>query len=348
MSRTLEILRTAIQSSTTPFLAFGMLAGGMAVETSAAAQAVPSTFYAAPTSLVSLRDGRKLAFSCMGRGSPVVLLSAGAGDSSAGWATVQGEIAKTTRVCAWDRPGFGHSDPSPNMDSGHLVQDLSDGLRAARIPSPYVIVGHSLGGFETRLFADLYRHKVVGMVLVDASLEHQSARIDAVSPYIKKVQQAQMAALHGCLDAKKHGELTPGSVLLARCAGAPGEPLVNLIDTMDALSSEQLDKARISYGSMPLIVLSHGVSDSIGGTPPNETAAVNALWERMQGEQAALSAAGERRIVEGAGHFIQNDKPQAVIDAVNSVVAKACSSVRNGSKADTRQMSAMGGKLPHH
>jgi pimeloyl-ACP methyl ester carboxylesterase len=314
--------RTTTQRSKSRFRAFAAVAG-VALGTSAAAQPVPPAFYAAPTSLVSLRDGRKLAFSCMGKGSPVVLLTAGAGDSSAGWAKVQGEIAKTTRVCAWDRPGFGHSDPSANMDSGHLVQDLSDGLRAARIGGPYVVVGHSLGGFESRLFADLHRDKVVGMVLVDASLEHQSARMGAVSPYMKKLQEAQMAALHGCLEAKKHGELNPGSAPLARCAGAPREPLVNLMDTMDALSSEQLDKARITYGSMPLIVLTHGVSELPGGTPPNETAAINVMWERMQDEQAALSSASEHRLVEGSGHFIQNDKPEAVIEAVNNVVARA-------------------------
>jgi pimeloyl-ACP methyl ester carboxylesterase len=322
MAHALKNWRTTTHRSRSPVLAFAALTG-MTLGTSAAAQAVPAAFYAVPTSLVTLRDGRKLAFSCMGKGSPLVLLTAGAGDSSAGWAKVQGEIAKTTRVCAWDRPGFGHSDPSANMDSGHLVQDLWDGLHAARIGGPYVMVGHSLGGFESRLFADRHRDKVVGMVLVDASLEHQTARISAVSPYMKKLQEAQMAALHGCLEAKKHGELTPGSAVLARCAGAPGEPLVNLMDTMDALSSAQLERARISYGSMPMIVLTHGVPESLGGTPRDETAAINALWGRMQDEQAALSSASEHRVVEGAGHFIQNDKPEAVIDAVDGVVAKA-------------------------
>jgi pimeloyl-ACP methyl ester carboxylesterase len=252
-----------------------------------------------------------------------VILTAGAGDWSSTWAKVQGEIAKTTRVCAWDRPGFGHSDPSPHMDAGHLVQDLSDGLRAAGVRGPFVMVGHSLGGFEARLFTDQRRDAVVGMVLLDASLEHQTARLSAASPYMKKAGEAQLAALHGCLEAKKHGELTPGSVAAGQCAGAPGEPLVALIDTMDLLSSDQLDKARISYGALPLVVLTHGVSQSLGGTPPDEAAATNIVWGKMQDEQAALSTASEHRVVEGAGHYIQNDKPQVVIDAVNGVVAKA-------------------------
>jgi pimeloyl-ACP methyl ester carboxylesterase len=293
------------------------------VGSAARAEPVPAAFYEKPTALVALPDGRKLAFACMGQGSPTVVLSAGAGDWSNTWAKVQGEMAKTTRVCAWDRPGFGHSDASPTMDSGHLVKDLADGLAAAGIHGPYVMVGHSLGGYETRLFTDLHRGEVVGMVLVDASYEHQVGPLGAASPSMKKQQDTQTAALRACLEAKTRGELTPGSIAAGRCVGVPGAPFLDLIDAMEPLSSDQLDKARISYGALPLVVLTHGGSLLPPGTPAEEIAATDKLWLEMQNRQAALSTASEHQVVEGASHYIQRDKPQVVIDAVNGVVAKA-------------------------
>lgn len=48
------------------------------------------------------------------------------------------------------------------------VAELHALLKAAAIPSPYVLVGHSTGGLVSRLYASTYPKEVVGLVLVDA------------------------------------------------------------------------------------------------------------------------------------------------------------------------------------
>lgn len=127
--------------------------------------------YAQPQTLVTLAGGRKINLVCEGKGSPTVILTAGAGDWSASWNAVLPLVARTTRVCAWDRPGFGYSDASSETQSAdNLAQDLAAALTAANVAAPYVLVGHSAGSFETLVFADSHPSEVAGMVLVDPSL----------------------------------------------------------------------------------------------------------------------------------------------------------------------------------
>src|ERR1044072_252967 len=133
--------------------------------------------YARPGRLVEVAPGRRLNILCMGEGSPTVILTAGLGQWSAAWAPVQAEIARRTRVCAWDRAGFGFSDASAERQG--LVQtttDLTLLLHAAGIDGPFVLVGHSAGGFESMIFADPHPERVVGRVLVDSVVLDQARR----------------------------------------------------------------------------------------------------------------------------------------------------------------------------
>src|SRR6266487_4781642 len=123
--------------------------------------------YPPPGQLIDV-GGYKLHIFCMGQGSPTVILDHVGAGNSAQWALVQPEIAKTTRVCAYDRAGFGWSDPGPApRDARQNVQELHMLLTNAQIAPPYVLVGHSFGGDVARLYADQYRDQVAGMVLVD-------------------------------------------------------------------------------------------------------------------------------------------------------------------------------------
>jgi pimeloyl-ACP methyl ester carboxylesterase len=117
------------------------------------------------------RRGRLPAASYLpGQGSPTVLLEAGNGASSLDWFAVQPEVARTTRVCAYDRAGSGWSERGTGDRSGPtLVRELHTLLTNASIAPPYVLVGHSYGGLYARLYAARYPDEVVGMVLVDAT-----------------------------------------------------------------------------------------------------------------------------------------------------------------------------------
>jgi pimeloyl-ACP methyl ester carboxylesterase len=102
------------------------------------------------------------------------------GDSFVSWRKVQPQIAGFTRVCSYDRAGLGYSEPSDQPRTSKVIAaELHALLRAAGITSPYVLVGHSMAGYDVRLYASSYPSQVVGMVLVDASHPDQENRFPA-------------------------------------------------------------------------------------------------------------------------------------------------------------------------
>jgi len=99
--------------------------------------------YVSQKQSVTIDGNRRIHLVCMGAGTPTVILSAGRGDWSVTWSRVQPEVAKITRVCAWDRPGFGFSSPSPAIQNVETTTtDLEAALVRAGISGPYVLVGH--------------------------------------------------------------------------------------------------------------------------------------------------------------------------------------------------------------
>ena len=121
--------------------------------------------------------GYKMHMDCAGEGTPTVILDSGLGDSYVSWRKVQPEIAKFTRVCSYDRAGIGYSDSSSQPRTSKVIAgELHALLQAAGVPPPYVLVGHSMGGYDVRVFASIYRNEVAGMVLVDASHPDQENR----------------------------------------------------------------------------------------------------------------------------------------------------------------------------
>ena len=104
-----------------------------------------------------------------GQGSPTVVVDAGAGDWSLGWMLVQARVAEFTRICTYDRAGLGWSDPGAKpRDSRRMAGKLYRLLTSAEIPAPYLLVGHSLGGQNVRMYASQYPEQVAALVLVDA------------------------------------------------------------------------------------------------------------------------------------------------------------------------------------
>ena len=141
----------------------------------AIASAVDAARYPAPGKLVDI-GGYQLHINCTGTGSPTVILDAGLGGSSLDWSKVQPAVARFTRVCSYDRAGYGWSQSGPGpRTSQQIVTELHLLLAKAKINGPYVLVGHSAGGLNMRLYAYRYPADVVGMVLLDATSEHQFA-----------------------------------------------------------------------------------------------------------------------------------------------------------------------------
>jgi len=313
-----------------------------AATASQAAEPLPPSAYIKPAQLVTLPDGRRINLFCLGKGAPTVVLDAGWGSGMSAWSKVQQALAETTRVCAFDRPGMGFSDEGPlPRDARAVVADERATLKAAKIKGPYVLVGHSMAGLHVRLYASLYPKEVAGAVLVDPSNPHQNKRFAEVAPKGAALSETMFKVTRGCADKLIAGALKPGDPAFAVCFPPPPASFAedvravilarqaegwrlkmqaSEVDSMATTSSTDIDSTKRSLGDLPWIVLTAERTGKGPPTPVEEQAAMGEVWKAMHDEAAALSTRGENRMV-ASGHSIQQEKPEAVIAAVNEVVA---------------------------
>src|ERR1700742_1926357 len=128
-----------------------------------------------PPGQIYLVNGHRMRIDCTGSGSPTIILDAGLGNDGLIWGGVQPSLAKTTRVCSYDRAGFGWSDALPPLrDADHIAAELHGLLAAAHISGPVVLMGHSISGIYIRDYATRYPENVAGLIFVDASTPLQN------------------------------------------------------------------------------------------------------------------------------------------------------------------------------
>ena len=169
-----------------------LLVIGCAVESGAHDRAMEQ--YPAPGEMVEV-DGRMMHIQCAGEGSPTVILDAGQGGWSIDWGPIFDEISEETRVCAYDRAGYGWSEVADDARTpSDIARDLGALLDAAGIEGPYVVTGFSYTGLSTRIFAAQHPDEVVGMVLVDPAIEYD---VQLYDENIKKQQQAAIGMFQG-------------------------------------------------------------------------------------------------------------------------------------------------------
>jgi pimeloyl-ACP methyl ester carboxylesterase len=196
----------------------------------------------APAGYVSV-SGHRLYYECSGEGSPTVVLDAGSPDTSATWRWVQPEIARFTRVCAYDRAGLGRSSPARagRRTARTQVDELRHLLTAARIPGPYIVVGHSWGGFLARLFAHVYPRVTAGAVLVDATTFPYLTSATAARLPRKTTREGidRAAAVAEAASIKTLGHLP--LVVLGSNRPPLGTKLLRAQDAEAALSTDSID-----------------------------------------------------------------------------------------------------------
>ncbi len=264
---------------------------------------------AGPVTPARLPDGRTLALHCSGSGSPTVILESGWAADARAWWRVQPLVAATNRVCSYDRAGMGASDPGPEpRDGAAIAGDLDSALRAAGIDGPLVVVGHSAGGLYARLFAQRRPQDVVGLVLVEPSVEHQDRRLGPggeVAPLLARTR--------ACGGAAAAHALPSPDPALAKCDAALSPATyaaeASELDALMGATSAEIDAGPPNDGALPLIVLS-----AASGSPG---------WIALHEEVARRSTRGEHRLVAGSGHLMQKDRPDAVVQAIRDVIAMA-------------------------
>jgi pimeloyl-ACP methyl ester carboxylesterase len=257
--------------------------------------------------------GRRLYLECRGTGRPTVILESRYVDAGDIWSlaqahppAVQPGMAEVTRVCVYDRAGarrsvsprLVHSDPAPMpRTAADVVADLHALLAAARLPGPYVLVGHALGGLFVRLYASIYPNDVAGMVLVEATSETLRDRLEP-----------------------RHWNVLRKLLLAGTIPGVAWTP--NL-ETYDLDASVAQIRAAPPLRPMPLVVLSAARPNLLPDSLPSEAAlelvfATEPAWREAQDDLARL-VPGARHITAPTGHYVQVERPDLVIDAIRQV-----------------------------
>jgi pimeloyl-ACP methyl ester carboxylesterase len=316
--------RAALQAGAAGLAASTLVAAGL--RPTRAQDATPA---ASPTDhgdFAGLVDigGRKLYLECHGEGSPTVVLVAGGGSSARYWTDdllqpdaprqmVMPAVAEFAHVFAYDRPGtyafIGEEIFPPRSDAipqprttEDMVDELHALLQAADVPGPYILAGHSQGGFVSRLYAATYPDEVIGLVLIDAYSEliedlMPPEKWQALVRLNQELGGGPVPEIPGYGDAETTRYGASNAVVRAAVAASPLPP-------------------------MPLAVLAHGkpfpqAADATGFAPGELEEFLLAANEA----QARLVPDGRFWLATESGHDIHQDQPELVIEAIRQVVA---------------------------
>ena len=247
-----------------------------------------------------------------------MILEAGLPGSSLTWMSVFSEIAELTRVCAYDRPGYGWSQPTTSPRTAEtIVQELRVLLQSTDTQPPYILVGHSFGGLLIQLYATRFPNEFTGMVLVDSSHPDQAHRtldlqeIDTISFAMKTLGPIGIVRLLFPVPAGNPESRDVSVREQERELLMTSRTLRTATREMSGLreSLRQVTESTVDLGSKPLVVLSEGRRWAES-------------WQALQEDLSRMSTNSEWQVVDGAGHFVQHDQPDVVVDAVRRVIEK--------------------------
>jgi pimeloyl-ACP methyl ester carboxylesterase len=131
-------------------------------------QSLDSTEFPPPGVMVDI-GATSIHMNCIGTGSPTVILEHGIGANSLDWSAIQPEISPNSTVCAYDRAGYGWSEPSLKpRTASYFAEELHKLIEAGGLRPPFIFVSHSFGGVVATSYIAEYSEDVAGLVLIDA------------------------------------------------------------------------------------------------------------------------------------------------------------------------------------
>lgn len=277
-----------------------------------------------PGSLLDV-GGHRLHIQCSGAGSPAVIFEAALGGSSVDWYAVQPEVSRFTRACAYDRAGGGWSEAGPlPRDPLRTAEELHTLLRNAGVSPPYVLVGHSYGGYVVRVFAHRFQGEMAGLVLVDIATPEMFQRAPAIQS-----QMAQMA--RDCRWDKLRAifavsRLRGDSMTYVPPAIRPiadgfflarkfQDDSCGEVQAMLGEGQAQVREAG-SFGALPLAVVTAGKREYLDEDSWR-------TWQEIQRGLPALSTRSTQLLANQSSHHVQFGEPQVVVTAVRGVVDEA-------------------------
>ncbi len=266
-------------------------------------------------------NGHAMRIDCIGSGSPTIVLDAGLGNDGLIWGGVQPVLAKTTRVCSYDRAGFGWSDAlPPPRDADHIAAELHGLLIAAKVDGPIILMGHSIAGMYIRDYATRYPAQVAGLIFVDASTPLQNR-----NPVFKAHDGRGSPPWYQTLMNQAAFSLGIPRVL-GQCAQSfPGfDPAAAKLQAEDlchepfgAIAEEERSFDRSGeevvhtgpYGALPILIFSQDIAKAAAEGEPRE---LGNAWNQMQEDLKKLSVHSRRIIAKGSTHYIQLDRAELI------------------------------------
>lgn len=260
----------------------------------------------------------KLHMNCMGSGTPTVVFDAGLGGFSLEWLRIQRQLRDTVRTCAYDRAGYGWSGmgPSPRSTS-QITAEFERLLEAADLQPPYILVGHSFGGYNVQYYTKSHPDKVAGVVLIDSSHPEQAERIPEVR--IKQARAGRPQMVTYFRDTAIF-EQYPADVreTVRRIVGSRKSMITQRRELASfGFSGSEVEFLGDIFPNVPLTVISRGKQEwsehPLGNARAKE-------WQKMQQELAGLSPQGRQIQAQNSGHMVHLDQPALVVDVIRRMV----------------------------
>ncbi len=273
-----------------------------------------------PGQLVDV-GGYRLHLYCSGTGSPTVILDFGLDGSYLDWFFVQPDIAKLTRVCSYDRAGYGWSDPSPRPRlPGIMSEELHTLLERAGEKPPYILVGHSFGAFDVRMYAHKFPFEVAGIVLVDGS------HPDELLPFYWKkkawIRLMQLTMPFGLPRWRNWCGTGPDEAGPVRqailCRSLPFETHYRQWSAFPQSADEIRQIGNL--GDTPLVVISRDPNRAPEDPSDRAFAKREQHWKKLQLSLTQLSTNATQVIATGSGHSIPSQRPDIIIEAIRKLI----------------------------
>ena len=274
-------------------------------------------------------DGKLMHIHCQGTGSPTVIIEPGIWGNEWQWQHINIEIAKITRVCGYDRPGFGYSEPTTINSITELANKLHKLLANAEITDDLVLVGHSAGGIYAREYYSHYPDNVIGMVLVESSHENQnSGEINTLNIIGSYLAPFGIIRISGRVDKEISRSKIPDEFKSKQIA------LYSQTHTLSAMVQESNFFNRYlinhgqpnSLGSLPLVVISRGrpLNEYVGIDPQylENFRAYLEKWKTMQIELAQLSTDSKHVFANKSDHDVQFTQPEVIIEEIKVLIER--------------------------
>ena len=291
---------------------------------------------------IEIGRGQNLFLVEKGVGRATVVFESGIAATHLNWCRIQSEVSVFAPTVSYDRAGLGWSSPcaSPRTPS-NIAAELHAMLGTAESRPPYVLVGHSFGGFVMRRFAALYPDEVASVVLVDPmrceewppvdktsqAIIDRGVRLARIAIPIARVGVARIAVTSLlCRSGRTSRWLTrTGGDGARQVMGRVRDEISKIAREVWPIIAAHWSRPAFYAGmrahieAVPGSVREMLVADPIRGAPV--TVLTPDSSEPLS--EQCLDSIGEnvrQIIVPQSGHWVHLDQPLVVIEAIRAVV----------------------------